>query len=166
MALYTRFYAAALALCLLLIPALACAQSAVVDNGSDPGSMLNLRSAPASDAQALGQFYSGTQVEITGGADGGWAQVEMGGGAHSVCGYMKREYLSSASAVNATYTAKVISPYGTQSVVLRSKPSDSYNAVAMLRVGQEVTVIGVSGDFYYVRLADSSVGCLASDEVK
>lgn len=162
--------AAALCLCLLLVPACVCAQQAVVDNGSDPESRLNMRSAPGTDAQSLGKFLSGTQVEIVNQAEGGWSQVELGGSMNSIRGYMKSEYLAvggdAAGVLNATYGVKVISPYGTQSVVLRSEPSDSYDAVAMLTVGQEVTVIGMSGDFYYVQLADRSVGCLASDEVR
>ena len=61
---------------------------------------------------------------------------------------------------------QVTSPYGTQSVVLRSAPSDSYDAVAMLLVGQELTVVGEFGEFYFVLLEDGSMGWLASDELK
>ena len=61
---------------------------------------------------------------------------------------------------------QVTSPYGTQSVVLRSAPSDSYDAVAMLLVGQELTVIGEAEGFCFVLLADGGMGWLASDEVK
>ena len=65
---------------LALLPALALAQSAVIDNGSDPGSRLNLRSAPSRDAQAVGKFVSGTRVEILADAGDGWSQVRIGGG--------------------------------------------------------------------------------------
>jgi len=61
---------------------------------------------------------------------------------------------------------KAASPYGTQSVVLRSVPSDSYDAVAMLLVGQELTVVGEADGFCFVLLADGGMGWLASDEVK
>ena len=67
-------------------------------------------------------------------------------------------------------TVCVVSPYGTQSVVLRSVPSDSYDALAMLRVGQELTVIGMCGEFSFVLLEDGSMGWLAGwlagDEVR
>lgn len=63
-------------------------------------------------------------------------------------------------------TVKAASPYGTQSVVLRSVPSDSYDAVAMLLVGQELTVVGEAEGFCFVLLADGGMGWLASDEVK
>ena len=63
-------------------------------------------------------------------------------------------------------TVRAASPYGTQSVVLRSVPSNSYDAVAMLLVGQELTVVGEAGGFCFVLLADGGMGWLASDEVK
>lgn len=156
-------------LCLLaaLLPAGALAQSAVVNSGS--GSRLNMRKEPSAQSKSLGQFYSGTQVEIVSDAGDGWSEVSLGGSLNSLSGYMASEYLATGSdadgAADDTYDMEVSSPYGTQSVVLRSKPSDSYDAVAMLAVGESVQVIGVSGDFYYVQL-DDCIGCLANDELK
>ena len=60
----------------------------------------------------------------------------------------------------------MVSPYGTQSVVLRDRPSDSYDAVAMLTVGETVRVLGTSGDYYYVRTQNACVGCLSGDELE
>lgn len=158
--------AIALWLLLALLPALALAQGAVVDNGSDPAGRLNMRSAPSRDAQVVGKFVSGTRVEIVADAGDGWSQVVIGGSRGSVTGYMMTEYLKGSSAVDARESRQVTSPYGTQSVVLRDRPSNSYGAVTMLMVGDTVTVIGVSGDFCYVQTADSAVGCLASNELK
>ena len=79
---------------------------------------------------------------------------------------MMADYLKPFSEVDARESRTVVSPYGTQSVVLRDRPSNSYDAVAMLMVGESVTVIGVSGDFCFVQLADSSVGCLLGSELK
>ena len=163
--------ASALALfaALTLSCTLALAQSALVDNGSDTLSRLNMRSEPSRESASLGGFYSGTAVEIVSDAGGGWSQVTIGGGQSSISGYMASDYLATGSAMggvlDATYDREVVSPYGTQSVVLRSRPSDSYEAVAMLTVGEAVRVIGVSGNFYYVRMSDDSVGCLSSDEL-
>ena len=151
---------------LLLLPAIALAQSAVIDNGSNPGNRLNLRSAPSRDAQTVGKFVSGTRVEILADAGDGWSQVCIGGGQNAVTGYMMTQYLRSASGVDARESRRVTSPYGTQSVVLRDRPSNSYDAVTMLMVGETVTVIGVSGDFCFVQAGDSSVGCLAGNELK
>jgi len=64
------------------------------------------------------------------------------------------------------YGICVVSPYGTQSVVLRDAPSNSYGAVAMLTVGQQITVVGTNGEFSFVLLEDGGTGWLASSEVK
>ena len=64
------------------------------------------------------------------------------------------------------YAVCVVSPYGTQSVVLRDAPSDSYGAVAMLMVGQKVTAAGEYEAFYFVLLEDGTYGWLAADEIK
>lgn len=157
---------AAAVLMMAMLCAAGCAQTMVVDNGSDPSSRLNMRSAPGTDAPSLGRFSSGTQVEVVSDAGGGWSEVVIGGGMNSIRGYMKSEYLSAASAVDAREDRQVISPYGTPSVVLRDRPGNSYDAVAMLPVGTIVKVIGVSGDFCYVQIEDLSVGCLAGSELK
>jgi len=156
---------AAVCLMLMMLCASAAAQGAVIDNGSDPSSRLNMRSAPSRDAGALGKFVSGTQVEILADAGNGWSQVQIGGGRHAVSGYMMTEYLKASSAVDARESRRVVSPYGTPAVVLRDRPSNSYDAVMMLAVGDPVTVIGVSGDFCYVMAGDGSVGCLLSGEI-
>ena len=144
----------------------ALAQSAVVNNGSDPNRRLNMRDQPSRDASAVGQFYTGTPVEIVADAGDGWAQVTIGGGVNSLSGYMMPRYLAEdASAVqDMTKEMQVVSPYGTQSVVVRNTPSNSYDAVAMAEVGDEVHVIGTKGDYYYVLLDDGSVGCLSTSE--
>ena len=146
----------------------ALAQGAVVNNGSDPNSRLNMRDQPSKDAGSVGQFYTGTPVEIVSDAGGGWSQVTIGGGANSLSGYMMSQYLSTdtASVQDATKDMQVVSPYGTQSVVVRDTPSNSYDAVSMLEVGDDVRVIGTKGDYYYVLLDDSSVGCLSTSEAE
>lgn len=151
---------------LMLLPVFAMAQSAVVDNGSDPSSYLNMRSAPSRDAQVVGKFVSGTPVEILRDAGDGWSEVCIGAHQSGVTGYMMTNYLKPECRVDATERRQVVSPYGTQSVVLRSRPSNSYDAVAMLMVGDVVTVVGSHGDFCYVITADACAGCLAVSELK
>ena len=159
---------AALVAMLAMCPCAALAQTGVVNNGASGGT-LNMRVEPSRDSRSLGSFYSGTQVEIVADAGSGWSEVSIGKGAGIVSGYMMSSFLETDSAMDlvtdATYDMRVVSPYGTQSVVLRSRPSDSYDAVAMLEVGDEVRVIGVSGDFYYVRVNNDAVGCLSDDEL-
>ena len=86
-----------------------------------------------------------------------FAQTAVGDSAKQVCLTAGGRLIEPAKAMC------VASPYGTQSLVLRSEPSDSYDAVAMLRVGQEITVYG---EFYCVLLSDGVCGWLANDVVK
>ena len=155
-----------LALALLLVPVMAAAQSAVVDNGSDPASRLNMRAQPSRDAAIVGKFVSGTPVEIMADAGDGWSQVCIGSDHCSVSGYMMTSYLKADSAVDAREEKRVVSPYGTPTVVLRDRPSNSYDAVMMLMVGETVTVIGANGEFCFVQTDDASVGCLLGSELK
>ncbi|MBP3657271.1 MAG: SH3 domain-containing protein [Clostridia bacterium] len=143
----------------------AMAQAAVVHNGSDPSARLHLREQPDKGAASLGRFYTGTPVEIIADAGGGFVQVVIGSGRACVSGYMLAQYLA-PSAQDATVMRSVVSPYGTPSVVVRSRPSNSYDAVAMLEVGRSVCVIGTAEGYCYVLLDDGGVGCLAADELK
>ena len=155
---------------LLCMPAGALAQSAVVNNGSDPGSRLNLRREASTQSRSLGKFYTGTQVEIVADAGDGWAQVTLGGSVNSVSGYMSMQYLPTGGAASgvgdATLCMKAVPPSGPQPAVLRTEPSAPHAPVAMLTVGESVQVIGVADGFYYVQLDDECVGCLASDELR
>ena len=151
-----------------LVGGRAFAQSAVVNNGSDAAARLNMRGQPSKDADSLGQFYTGTPVNIVSDAGNGWSQVTIGSGNNSLSGYMMTAYLSAdaSSVTDATLYMEVTSPYGTQSIIVRSEPSNSYDAVAALVVGDSVRVIGTAGSYYYVLLSDQSVGCLSTSEVK
>ena len=150
-----------------LVGGRALAQSAVVNNGSDATARLNMREQPSRDADSMGQFYTGTPVDIVSDAGNGWSQVTIGSGNNSLSGYMMTAYLSAdaSSVTDATLYMEVTSPYGTQSIVVRDAPSNSYDAVAMLEVGDTVRVIGTTGNYYYVLLDDDSVGCLSTNEV-
>lgn len=162
-----QFICAVLTAALLLCACGALAQAAYVDNGSDPASRLNMRAEPSREAASLGRFMSGTQVEIVADAGNGWSQVVIGGGMNSFGGYMMTDYLraDAAGVLDAREDRLVVSPYGTQSVVLRDRPGNAYDAVMMLEVGTAVKVIGVTGEFCYVLAGDMTVGCLAADEL-
>lgn len=157
-----------LMLMFMLIGGRAFAQSAVVNNGSDATARLNMREQPSKDADSLGKFYTGTPVDIISDAGNGWSQVTIGSGSNSLSGYMMTAYLSLdvSSVKDATLSMEVVSPYGTQSIMVRSEPSNSYDAVAALAVGDSVRVIGTTGNYYYVLLSDKSVGCLSTSEVE
>ena len=141
---------------LLCVAGAASAQTAYVSGGS-----LRVREAPDRSAQALGSLYEGAPVEVTG-ASGEWSQVQLSG----VTGYVMTAYLSASPAQDATRQGTVVSPYGTPTVMLRSRPSNSYGTVGMLSAGEGVRVLGeMNGSFYCVN-ASSGTGFLSGDEVR
>ncbi|MBR5287124.1 MAG: SH3 domain-containing protein [Clostridia bacterium] len=147
---------------MMLTAGCALAQSAVIDAAG----ALSVHAAPDQGAAALGSFLRGTKVEILGDAGGGWSQIAIGTGSGVISGYAMTQYLSSGVGAADTYEASVASPYGTQSVVLRDKASNSYRPVAMLMVGERVLVIGQAGEFRYVQTGSGCVGCLLESELK
>lgn len=151
---------------LVFLSSCALAQSAVIDNRSDPAGMASLREQPDANARTIGRFLSGAVVHVLGDAGNGWFQVALGSGMGSVSGYMTTDRLGASAHTDATHSASVVSPYGTQSVVLRSRPSNSYDAVAMLMVGDSVLVIGEMNEFKYVQTGSGCVGCLLASELK
>ncbi len=151
---------------MLLSAACAFAQGAVITGGSDPLNMLALHAAPDAGAAALGKFLCGTPVEIVADAGGGWSQIAIGTGSGVISGYAMTQYLGTSAGEDATYSAVVASPYGTPSVVLRDRASNSYGAVAMLTVGDRVQVIGEMGEFRFVRTGSGCVGCLLASELR
>ena len=149
---------------LVMTASCAMAQGAVIDHGDS--APLNVRMMPDKSAQMLGQFFSGTKVEIVADAGGGWSQIAIGTGSGVISGYVMTQYLADGVRVNATREAVVASPYGTQSVVLRDQADHSYHPVAMLMVGDRVLVIGEMGEFRYVQTQSGCVGCLLESELK
>lgn len=148
------------AMLILALAASACAYAEAVSGAA--GSTTALREQPGQGSRAIGQFYNGAQLQMLSQAGDGWALVAFGG----VQGYMPLEALSSGVKRDETLTASVVSPYGTPSVVLRDRPSDSYNAVAMVTVGSQVRVLGTSGKFVFVTLNNGTEGCLSSQEIR
>lgn len=148
---------------MILMSGCALAQGAMIDSGAG---MLSVRSAPEPSAAVVGRFFTGTRVSVVGDAGGGFSQITIGTGSGVVTGYAATQYLSQNVSANATWEAAVASPYGTQSVVLRDQPSNSYHPVAMLMVGDRVLVIGEMNGFCFVQTAGGCVGCLLESELK
>ena len=155
-------------ICLLAALMMACACSGAMAQAAqmDSAAAINLREQPDNGAKVLGRFFSGAQVDILGDAGNGFSKVSLGTGMGTVSGYVMTETLAAQAQTDATKTAYVVSPYGTQSVVLRSRPSNSYDAVAMLMVGDRVLIIGEAGQFRFVQTGSGCVGCLLESELK
>ena len=78
------------ALSLLAAPAFALADTA--DSGLIKGGALNLRAKAKADAKVLGQYATGTLVEIISSVNDTWAKVKVNG----KDGYMMKKYLNEA----------------------------------------------------------------------
>jgi len=154
------------ALTIACAASIALADSAAVYGGGDSSSAAVLRAQPDSGAKVIGRFFGGAPVEVLSDAGNGYKSVSFGSGLGTVSGYMAAECLSEGTQGNATHSANVVSPYGTQSVVLRDRPSNSYDAVAMLMVGESVLIIGEMDGFWYVQTGSGCVGCLLDSELK
>ena len=119
---------AAAALTLSSVSALA----ATSDSALVKGGKLNLRQSASLTAKVLGQYPTGTLVEITE-AGGEWCKVSVNG----QTGYMLTKYLSRASQ-NLTATVKTNSGIGLN---LRESPSLSGTIIMSVKNGTTVTVL-------------------------
>ena len=123
---------AAAALTLSSVSALA----ATSDSALVKGGRLNLRQSASLTAKVLGQYPTGTLVEITEAGDE-WCKVTVNGQS----GYMLTKYLSRTSQ-NLTATVKTNSGIGLN---LRESPSLSGTIITSVKNGEKVTVLQKSG---------------------
>ncbi|MCH5287649.1 MAG: SH3 domain-containing protein [Christensenellaceae bacterium] len=123
---------AAAALTLSSVTALA----ATSDSALVKGGRLNLRESASLTAKVLGQYPTGTLVEITESGDE-WCKVSVNG----QTGYMLTKYLSRSSQ-NLTATVKTNSGIGLN---LREAPSLSGAIITSVKNGEKVTVLQKSG---------------------
>ena len=130
----------------------ALAQTAWVSGGS-----LNVRAAPEQGAAVLGSLIAGAQVEVSP-VDEAWGRVRLG----EMTGYVMRAWLSEAQ--TAGTKRAVVSPYGTPTVVLRSRPSNSYGTAGILQTGESVELLGEFGGFLCVGTS-AGTGFLSEEEV-
>lgn len=114
------------------------AQSALVQGGA-----LNLRETASLQAKVLGQFPTGTMVEIIESGDE-WHKVEVGGKS----GYMMAKYLNTG-AKEATATIRTNTGAGLN---FREEPSTKGHIIASYKPGTRVTVLQKSGEWSRVRV--------------
>lgn len=115
-------------------------ESALVKGGA-----LNLRETASLDAKVLGQYPTGTLVEIIK-AGSEWHQVSVNG----KTGYMMAKFLNSAdSAVAATVRTNT----GT-GLNLREQPNMQGEIIMAIKNGQQVTVLQKSSPWSRVRVGD------------
>lgn len=158
---YKRAAAAALTSALLLTPVLSLAESAVIRGGA-----LNLRKEPSKSATVLGQYPTGTWVEVLeAGID--WSRVSVDGKE----GYMMSQYLTTGTA--GTGTTMYVRT-NTRGLNLRKEPSDSAEIITSYPKGTKVTVlargtkwhkVSVNGNvgYMYAQYLSGSAGTSSGD---
>ena len=158
---YKRAAAAALTSALLLTPVLSLAESAVIRGGA-----LNLRKEPSKNATVLGQYPTGTWVEVLeAGID--WSRVSVDGKE----GYMMSQYLTTGTA--GTGTTMYVRT-NTRGLNLRKEPSDSAEIITSYPKGTKVTVlargtkwhkVSVNGNvgYMYAQYLSGSAGTSSGD---
>ena len=158
---YKRAAAAALTSALLLTPVLSLAESAVIRGGA-----LNLRKEPSKSAAVLGQYPTGTWVEVLeAGID--WSRVSVDGKE----GYMMSQYLTTGTA--GTGTTMYVRT-NTRGLNLRKEPSDSAEIITSYPKGTKVTVlargtkwhkVSVNGNvgYMYAQYLSGSAGTSSGD---
>lgn len=118
--------AAAAALTLVSTGALAASDSALVKGGA-----LNLRETPSISSKVLGQFPTGTLVEVTG-YHGDWYEVEVNG----LSGYMMSKFLT-GDLKSQTATVRTNSGIGLN---VREEPGMDGTILTSVKNGETVTV--------------------------
>ena len=100
---------------------------------------LNVRAAASTDSERLGTLKKGTEVTIEETLDG-WYKVT----ASDLTGYVSAQYIS----LDGTVPEEGMVLATTLNV--RSGAGTSYSKVGTLRVGQTVTLLGKTGDWYKI----------------
>ena len=135
-------------LALFLVLVLPCAafsaEYAVVSTGR-----LNLRARASSTSSSLGRYAAGSWVRLEGSVAGGWYAVATMDGKH---GYMMGSYLTLRSSSSGGATVR----YAQGGYVnLRSGPSLDTAAITQVRSGTHVSILGMTGSWYYVSLTQN-----------
>ena len=123
----------------------ATAMAATADSALIKGGRLNLRETASLTAKVLGQYPTGTLVEITESGDE-WCKVTVDG----KTGYMMTKYLTRDSQ-NLSATIKTNSGIGLN---LRESPSLSGAIITSVKNGEKVTVLQKSGNWCRVSSGD------------
>lgn len=145
---YKRAAAAALTSALFLVPTFSMAESAMVQGGA-----LNLRKEPSKGAAVLGQYPTGTWVEVLeAGID--WSRVSVDGKE----GYMMSQYLTTG---NTGAAATMYVRTNTRGLNLRKEPDDSAAIITSYPRGTKVTVLARGTTWHKVSV-EGTVGYMSA----
>lgn len=146
-------------ICCLMPYASAAAQTAYVDGKT--ASRVHLRNAASQDAESMGLFYTGTEVELANGASlqNKWVRVNIG----AMTGYIMNDYLNEECPQQAVMPACRVKS-GTLN--LRAEASQQSKVLHVLEENDKLVIMGhTSNDWYYVLCTDGTIGYVMPEYV-
>jgi N-acetylmuramoyl-L-alanine amidase len=139
-----KIYLSILALALMFVISLPAGAEAAA--GIVTGTVVNVRSSPASSGAIIGTILKDTEVEITG-ISGNWYQIKYAG----LQGYIARELITARQQVQIKDGP----------VNARSGPGTTYDIVASLGDKIIFTVLGEQNGWYQIQLPDGNPAFVA-----
>lgn len=136
---------------LLAAPVLALADTA--DSALVKGGALNLREDATLEAKVLGQYQTGTLVEVVSSVNDTWAKVKVDGKA----GYMMKKYLNDAES-RKTLLVYTLNGKGLN---MREAPHGAGNIITSYKKGTKITVLQKGTNWSRVAM-DGKEGFMAS----
>ena len=108
---------------------------------------LNVRKGPGTSYGKLGQLVKGATVKVTG-STGDWYAIDYNGNT----GYVSKSYITKDTGIETDSVEKFEAEVNISSGYLRMRkgPDTSYPIVEYFRDGTNVTVTGISGDWYAI----------------
>lgn len=125
----------------MLIQSVVFASTGVVDTDA-----LNVRTGPNTDAQIVGQVYSGDNVDILG-LENGFYKITYNGNQY----YVASEYVKNAAPITSGWGMVT-----TDELNIRSGPATSNEVVGKLIQGDVIAVTAKDGDWYKVSFGDNT----------
>ncbi|MBE7091979.1 MAG: hypothetical protein E7365_02230 [Clostridiales bacterium] len=127
---------------------------------------VNVRTKPEIDAVVAFKITNDNEVNITGGS-GDWFKITHEG----KTGYIFRQYISiGAEGGSSTILGEVVDPFKasikSSSLKVRSGPSTGYDTVSTINKGTTFTVLGKSGNWYYIELSNGTKGYASADYIQ
>lgn len=127
---------------------------------------VNVRTKPEIDAAIAFKVTNDNQVSIIGGS-GDWFQIAHEG----QTGYVFKQYVSiGAEGGSSTVLGEVIDSFKasitSSSLKVRSGPSTGYDTITTINKGTTFTVLGKSGNWYYIELSNGTKGYASAEYIQ
>ncbi|HBT63178.1 MAG TPA: hydrolase [Ruminococcaceae bacterium] len=109
-------------------------------------SRLNVRAGPSTSNTIIHALWNGNQVPVIG-ESGNWYQIRLSDGR---TGWVSKNYMAPQRGNSGVVTATKLN--------VRTGPSTTHSVMHVLWNGNQVPVIGESGNWYQIRLSDGRTG--------